>query len=349
MKNLIWSSLLFLLFSSCIKEKIPDYIFPKAQNGVFVVNEGNYLWSNASLTYIDLEKDTVYNDIFAKKNNIPIGDVAQSMVIIDSLAYICVNNSGYIIVINPKTFDYITQIIGFQSPRFILSPKPDLAYVSDLYDKKISVFNTKSYQIVSYIHTGHTTEKMLLHNNKVFVSCWSYDNKILIINTDNETVEDSIQVGKQPNSMVFDKNDNLWVLCDGGFSGSAYGQENASLIKISTSDYEIIQTYLFPDINNSPIQLTTNDAKDTLFFINKDIYAMCITDSQLPNNPIIQSAQNQNFYSIALEATSGNLFISDVKDYMSSGDVYRYKSDGTFIRQYIAGINPGMFCFFPEQ
>ncbi|MEZ5071811.1 MAG: hypothetical protein R2751_12850 [Bacteroidales bacterium] len=34
---------------------------------------------------------------------------------------------------------------------------------------------------------------------------------------------DSVRVGIQPNSMVLDRWNTLWVLCDGGFEGNAFG------------------------------------------------------------------------------------------------------------------------------
>ena len=65
-------------------------------SGLFVLNEGDYQFANSSLTFYDIEADTVINDLFYKVNNAPLGDVAESMALVDGKLYIVVNNSKYI-------------------------------------------------------------------------------------------------------------------------------------------------------------------------------------------------------------------------------------------------------------
>ena len=94
--HLILLTLVAVMLFSC-KPDTPDtpngY---KIGSGVFVLNEGDFQFSNSSLTFYDPVADTVVNNLFYKVNNAPLGDVAESMAMADGSLYIVVNNSNYI-------------------------------------------------------------------------------------------------------------------------------------------------------------------------------------------------------------------------------------------------------------
>ena len=68
--------------------------------GVFVVCEGTFMFANASLSYYNPDSSIIENSVFYRANKFKLGDVAQSMVIRDSLGFIVVNNSARVDVIS---------------------------------------------------------------------------------------------------------------------------------------------------------------------------------------------------------------------------------------------------------
>ena len=209
--------------------------------GVFIINEGNYGGGNGSVSYFDFTELKVYDHLFQKANDRVLGDVPQSMFIIDSLGFIVVNNSGKIEVVNMDNFRSVNTITGLTSPRYFLPVSESNAYVSDLYSGSITQVCLDDFTVTKIIKTEMSTEQMIKIGNEVFVANWMGGNKILVINPIIGEIIDSIEVIIEPNSMVMDKNQKLWVLCSGG-----YLKEMPAILRIdpATREKEKIFRYL---------------------------------------------------------------------------------------------------------
>jgi DNA-binding beta-propeller fold protein YncE len=51
------------------------------------------------------------------------------------------------------------------------------------------------------------------------------------------------------------------------------------------------------------------------------------------------------FYGVGVDEISGNVYLSDPKNYQQPGTVFIYDSQKTLLRQFDAGIIPGSFAF----
>ena len=321
--------------------------FGKGSGGVFITNEGNFMFGNASLSYYDPQTKTVNNDVFSRANGIALGDVAQSMTIYDGMGYIVVNKSGVIFVIDVETFKVVRTITGIVSPRYIHFVSGDKAYVTQLYSPLITVLDPRSGEVTGHIDTkGHkSTEQMVQWGRFVFVNCWSYDNKILVVDSDRDEVVDSIEVGLQPTSIAVDKNDKLWVVTDGGYEGNPLGWENPALFRIDAATRRI-EKKITLEKGDGASELCMNGMRDTLYFISKSVWKMGVEEERLPLRPFLKYS-GTIFYGLAVDPRSSEVYVADAIDYSQAGVVYRYSPQAEQIDVFRVGITPGAFCFKP--
>lgn len=340
MKKIITLICLLAFIVSC--KKTPDYNaddFPLG-GGIFILNEGNFMGGNGSLSFYSYDSLKIFNDLFQSVNLRPLGDVPFSMTIREDRAYIVVNNSGKIEIINNTTIESVATINNLISPRNIAFINSSKAYVSSLYSDSLAVIDLFTNSVSGYINLRRTSEAIVVAGNRAYVSNWAGGHEIMVVNTLDNTVVDSIEVGIEPESMVLDRNTRLWVLCTGGWSGT----EAAKLVQIDISTNSIMNTYTFPIDQSIPSSLTIDSFGQTLYYLDGGVRQMDITLDRLPNIPIIAET-GATFYKLAVNPSNGDIFVTDAVDYAQKGYVMIYKNDGTFISRERAEIIPGSMCF----
>lgn len=101
---LAFSALIFAF--ACEKEtKEPSETIDSFDDGVFVTCEGSFGAGNASVYFLAPEKSLFLANIYQLVNNAIVGDVLQSITFEDDLAYLVVNNSGKILIVDEETFE----------------------------------------------------------------------------------------------------------------------------------------------------------------------------------------------------------------------------------------------------
>ena len=318
-------------------------------SGLFITNEGNFQYGNASLSYYDPTTGDVENEVFYRANAMKLGDVAQSMVIRDGIGWIVVNNSHVIFAIDIKTFKEVGRITNFTSPRYIHFLSDEKAYVTQIWDNRIAIVNPKTYQITGYIECpamtmeSGSTEQMVQWGKYVYVNCWSYQNRILKIDTTTDTVVGELQVGIQPTSLVLDKNGKMWTITDGGYEGSPYGYEAPSLYRIDAETFTIEKRFKFK-LGDWPSEVQLNGTGDKLYWLNDDVWEMEVTSDRLPVKPFLEYRETI-YYGLTVDPTSGDVYVADAIDYQQQGKVYRYSAKGELIDEFYVGVIPGAFCW----
>jgi len=339
--NLIFVILFFLI--SCIKND--DFSEPVStgflkSNGIFIVNEGNFMAGNGSISFYSKDSARIFNDIFFNVNKRPLGDVPNSMICFNGKAFIVVNNSGKIEVVETNSMKSVATLTGLISPRYILVISDTKAYVSSLYSTKLTVINPSDNIVTGYVDLRRTSEAMLLAGQNAFISSWSGGDEIMVVNTLNDSVIDSIKVGHEPESMVIDKNGILWVLCSGSYTGNYYPE----LVAINTTSNKIVKRLQFDSKMMYPSSLKINMTGDTLYYIEKSIWRMSVFSDILPEKPFI-NASGRLFYKIGIDPADGKLYATNALDYQQRGYFLIFNRNGMPEDSVRTGIIPGYICF----
>ena len=350
MKQISFLFMIILIAGSCLKPDDFEITDPEesviAGNGVFIVNEGNFTWGNGSVSYFSYDSAKIVNDVFQTINERPLGDIPNAMDIWEDHAYIVVNNSGKVEVVKKNSLKSVATITGLISPRNIAVIDNNKAYVSSLYSDSLTILDLKNNTLSGFINIRRTSESIVLSGKKAFISNWYGGKEVVVVNTDIDKMVDSIEVGKEPESMAIDKRNILWVLCNGGWARENF----AELTGISIQTHEIVKRLIFPSILDSPSSLRIDGDGDTLYFLEKGIKRMDIDASGLPATPFIKE-EGRLFYKLGINPVNGDIFVTDAVDYQQNGFVIIYDNEGISIAAYRAGIIPGSMCFkvHPDQ
>lgn len=354
--NLLLLACLATLLFSCKPTAPVDPNGITVGSGVLVLNEGNFQFSNASLTFYDPIADTVCNNLFYKVNDAPLGDVGESMTLVDGKLYIVVNNSNLIYKVDANSIVCDTtkpfKLTDFYSPREMFFVTPEKAYVSDIIGTGLWIVNPKDMTHCGFIETGKTTEKMVPVGNELYVSNWSYYyvdntshdsyNTVQVIDMNNDVKVAEIEVGKEPNSMAVDRNGHVWVLCEGRSWDEDYGEQPSlweidPMMKTATKRYEFEGTVS---------TLRPNPTGSLLYMIyNNEVRRFDLGTQTLSETFRIEAEPQGLLYNMAVNPNTGDVYVTDAKNYMMNGTVYRYSDDGVLLNSFEAGVIPSAMLF----
>ncbi len=347
-KKLLQFAMLFLagtfVFTACDKD---DNLKPSGSysNAIFVVCEGNYQTNDGAIDAIVDGK--VESDVFNAMNGRPFGDVVQSMTIIDDKAYIVVNNSGKIEVVDVKTFKSAGTCSGFSYPQSIVNRNENEIFVSNgngYGSDYVYVVNKLSFQKIDSIATGGKgPNAMIVANGKLFVAnCGGYltDNTISVIDVANLALEKTIDVGDMPSDMELDHDGNIIVVCKGA---SQYNEDwtqilsstNSKIVTINSKTYEVSSVMDF-DHQLASYGLNLISYNNRVYYIDEAVYAI--------ENGKTEKLIDGYFYSISVNPSNGDIWTTSTPS-LGLHFVSQYDKDGNFIQKYTVGNFPKAVIF----
>jgi hypothetical protein len=371
MNKLLLLTLLGIFISSCEPDdNVIDQYQPKGSydSGVLVLNEGNFQSGDASVSYISFDLSSTQNNIFSAANNgIALGDTGQSLAFNGDLAYIVVNNSDKIEVVNRYTMKKVGTISsGLDSPRYMAFANGK-GYVTNWADPNpvapatpipsfVSVINLTNNSVESKIICNNYPEKIIEYQGKLYVAHDNYatGNTISIINSTNNSLEGTpIEVAYGPNSLTI-VNGFLWVSCSGkGTFPVAAEESTGRVFKIRLADKTFDKQFAYTAVTDhiDKFQIYNGNAYYTKAYESKFYkFSLTQTSTNLPTSSIFTSTipniygfgiSNNRIYMSGYESFSAN----GVVTVYSLGEVSDSPAVGTVLRTTGVGVGPNGFYF----
>lgn len=282
----ICTCLSLIITLSCEDKNNDNLTISHYGKGVYIVNEGIFGQSSGTISYYNPTDRSIQNDIFRNENQRDLGNVVQSLFFLDSLAFIVVNNSNKIEIVQAHSFKEFAQILQLTQPRYFVPVSADKAYVSqwglNLLTGSVGIIDLRNYELKGNIRNGigKGPEQMYFDSLQglVFVcnsGALENDHIISVIDVQTDLVIDTIHVLDQPTQILKANDGNLWVSCKGKVVYGNYPQIDSvqstegGLVAIDPNTLQV--RHCFPMGKGKPVQLITQNSAAIYFTWNETI------------------------------------------------------------------------------
>jgi hypothetical protein len=324
-------------------------------HGVFILNEGTKGQNNATLSYYNLETDSLSLDIMGGK----LGDTAQDMIAYGNKLYIALCISSNITVLDMETHQLLKRIpvMDGNKPR---EPRYLAAYEGKIYattyDGNVIRLDTASLSIESVAKAGTNPEGIAAVNGKLYVANGGGmnfnlglppDSTLSVIDIASFKEEKTIRVGVNPYIVKADKQGNIYLTYQGNYNSTPIVP--GGMQKLNTQTGEITRMA----INANQKFVITGD---WLYFYNVtydkkwnpsgSFGVYNITNNTLTDNKIIPAGTViPSPYAININPKNQDIYISNSL-YPGKSTVYVFGADGKKKTNFETGIGSNSFVFY---
>ena len=303
-------------------------------NGFLLSNEGNFGKPNADVTYISSDLNMKQDNIFSANNgDSNLGDVLQMISFNGDNAFLLLNNSNKIQVVNRFNFKRTGEITAqLNSPRFMAFANNNIYVTNDKYggDKYVSIYKTSDLSFVKKINFTDSVERIVEAGNNIFVqnASFGFGNKITYITTSNNEIQSTITI---PNGNI-----NKMIASNGTVYAIAAGTADSYIYQISNTG-SITKTFTLTGISDA----TNLEIEKGKFYFTSGlkVYAMDLTASTVPTTPLFTVSNSVDPYSnlYGFSVVNDRIFVSDANGFTEDSKVSVYSTNGSLLKTFTAG------------
>lgn len=375
MKKINFYLLVFSMFSlfACRtdeyvpKEEVETGLAPPentAIKGFYILNEGNMGSNKCTLDFFDYTTGSYRRNIYAEINPSVVkelGDVGNDIQIYGSKLYVIVNVSNKIEVLDAKTAKRI-KTIQLQNCRYIKF-KDGKAYASSYAGPvdinpnapkgKVVEIDTTSLAIQRQVTVGYQPEEIEIVGSQLFVAnsggymVPNYDKTVSVIDLNTFTETKKLNVAINLHRLKKDNYGDLYVSSRGD-----YYNVPSSLFLVDAltgavkKDFHVAVSEM--TIVNDKLYYYGNEFNYNTHAYTKSFGIIDVKTEQVISNKIIDQEYVDAIkapYGITVNPITEDIYITDARNYVSTGFVYCFNKSGHFKWKTEGGNIPAHFAF----
>lgn len=318
-------------------------VLPEIGNAVYVLNEGNYSDpTGARLSVYDVDRDTVYRDVFELANNGQhLGSTGDDLKLYRGKAYILMSHSENIDVISLQTHQLVRSVTfpGSIPREMLIDSVRNRLYVSRTNSGAVYVLDPSTLGIMNSITVGNNPLGMALKGSHLFVcnSGYGLDRTVSVIDVNADTVAATLQLSDGPSSAAVSPDGRVWVACSGNQFGTP--PTNGKIFIINPTSLALEDSIVFSQSIWGTIVMGTNGYAYSIAaagFYGGPLYRISITSKVVQTDFIPDTS-----YAMAVDEASGNIYVADAKHFNEDGIVSVYSSAGVLQKQFGTQRGPG--------
>lgn len=320
--------------------------------GMYLLNEGNMGSNKASIDYVDFKNGYYARNLYAERNPSVVkelGDVGNDIQIYGSRLYAVINCSHKVEVMDAHTLRRIGQI-DIPNCRYIKFSR-NCAYVTsyvgpvqidpDAQPGAVYRVDTASLQITGKCTVGYQPDELEIVGEYIYVAnsggyrVPNYDRTISVVERYGMKQVKKIPVGINLHRIRADKYGKLWVSSRGDYNGIhskifVLEKENrwsTNMIVTDTLKIPCSEMCIYGD----SLYFYSTEWSNTLER-NKITYGIIdVRTKQLVSDSFITDGTEADIeipYGININPANGDIYVTDAKNYVSSGQLHCYSHDG---------------------
>ena len=348
---------------------------PNEPIGMYLLNEGNMGSNKATIDYLDFCNGTYIRNIYGERNpNVikELGDVGNDIQVYGHRLYAVINCSHKVEVMDLRTCRRIGQI-DIPNCRYIRF-HGDKAYISS-YVGPVSIdpnaqlgaifeVDTATLRITRQVTVGYQPEEFEIIGNYLYVAnsggyrAPDYDSTLSVVDLTDFRQIKKIPVSVNPHRVRKDQYNHLWITSRGDHKEvepqlTCFSPITNSLLPIAQAP-AVSEMVLLGD---SMYYYGTHWNDETMS--NQTTYGVFNIQNSLPlagafregagvGSSLITDRTEKNIkipYGIQVNPYNGDIYITDAKNYVSSGQLHCYSREGKRKWSVRTGDIPAHMCF----